>query len=199
YTADGYLVFYPDIRYKLNDPGVSAVGCIEAGVRAMISKGLVDKDHIGLIGQSFGGYETAFAITQTNLFATAVAGAAVTDLVSWYHTLGTRDHDRTNMFFFEDGQYRFKDSFYKNPKAYLRNSSLHHAANINTPLLLWTGEEDHHVDWHQSIELYLGLRRLDKECRLLIYPKEGHSLLKPKNQVDLTRRIKDWFDKYLMD
>ncbi|MGB5819331.1 MAG: prolyl oligopeptidase family serine peptidase [Saonia sp.] len=196
YTTEGYLVFYPDIRYTPNDPGISAVNCIEAGVKAVLAKGIVDKDRVGLIGHSFGGYETAFAVTQTDLFATAVAGAAVTDLVSWYHTL-EGDYGKDVMSFFEDGQFRFTNSFYQNPAAYFRNSPLHHAGNINTPLLLWTGEEDYHVDWHQSVELYLGLRRLNKACKLLIYPEENHSFLKPKNQMDLTQRIKRWFDAYL--
>lgn len=197
YTADGYFVFLPDIKYQLNDPGVSAVQCIEAGVKAVLEKGVVDKDRIGLIGHSFGGYETAFAITQTDLFAVAVAGAASTDIISFYHSVDG-DLSEARIFFFEDGQYRFRDSFYQNPAAYLRNSPLHQAVNINTPLLLWTGQEDPRVDWHQSISLYLGLRRMDKECELLIYPDEAHTVRKvPKNQVDLTRRVKKWFDKYL--
>ena len=197
YTAEGYLVFYPDIHYKLSDPGISAVQCIEAGVMAVVSKGIVGEDRIGLIGHSWGGYETAFTITQTDLFATAVSGASMTDLVSFYHSI-CWDTGRSHIWRFEDGQIRFKDSFYENPAAYSRNSPLHHAANINTPLLLWTGEKDYWVDWHQSIEFYLALRRLDKECRLLVYPGEGHSIRnKLENQVDLTRRIKKWFNKYL--
>ncbi len=199
YTADGYMVFYPDIRYTFNDLGKSAVRCVETGVRAVLSKGLVAYDRIGLIGHSFGGYETAFIVTQTDLFAAAVVGAGVTNLVSSYHTVnGNLNRDKIN--FFEDGIYRFRDSFYENPEAYIRNSPLHHAADINTPLLLWTGEEDYHVHWRQSIELYLGLRRLGKTCELLIYPGEAHTMWKkPKNQIDLTKRIKQWFRKYLKE
>jgi dipeptidyl aminopeptidase/acylaminoacyl peptidase len=196
YTADGYLVFLPDINYRFNDVGISAVQCTEAGVKAVLAKGIVETDHIGLIGHSFGGYETAFIVTQTNMFATAVAGAAVTDLVSFYHGVGW-ERKMNQIYWFESHQLRFTDSFYQNPEAYLRNSSLHHAANINTPLLLWTGKQDYWLDWHQSIELYSGLRRLGKECTLLLYPDEGHALSNKTNQVDLTRRIKAWFDTYL--
>ncbi len=197
YTADGYMVFYPDIKYRFNDPGISAVECIEAGVKAVLDKGVVDKERIGLIGHSFGGYETAFIVTKTDIFATAVAGAGITDLVSWYHGVAW-DRLSSQMFRFENHQHRFSDSFYENPAAYLRNSPIHHAANINIPLLLWTGGRDKRVDWHQSVELYLGLRRLDKECELLIYPEEAHAMYdKPQNQADLTQRIRRWFGKYL--
>lgn len=198
YTLEGYFVFLPDIKHAFNDVGVSAVRCIEAGVEAVLKKGMVEADHMGLIGHSFGGYETAFAITQTNLFTTAVAGSANTDLISNYHSIQWGDGmDKSRMFWYEGQQWRFKDSFYKNPEAYFRNSPLHHITNIKTPLLLWTGKKDTNVDWHQSIELYTGLRRLGKPCELLLYPDEKHTIVKPKNQVDLTRRIKAWFDSYL--
>jgi len=197
YTADGYLVFIPDIKYKFNDVGISAVQCTEAGVKAVLEKGIVETDHIGLVGHSFGGYETAFIVTQTNMFAAAVAGAAVTDVVSFYHSVAFGASEESCIYWFENQQHRYTDSYYQNPKAYLRNSPLHHAANINTPLLLWTGGKDNRIDWHQSIELYSGLRRLGKECTLLIYPDEPHSLVSKPNQVDLTRRMKAWFDTYL--
>jgi dipeptidyl aminopeptidase/acylaminoacyl peptidase len=197
YTLDGYLVFLPDIKYKFNDPGISAVQCIEVGVQTVLAKGIVETDYIGLVGHSFGGYETAFIVTQTNMFATAVAGAAYTDLVSAYHSVAFGDGEESRISWFESQQWRFTDSFYQNQEAYLRNSPLHYAVNINTPLLLWTGGKDSRVDWHQSIELYSGLRRLGKECTLLLYPDEGHAMQSKPNQVNLTKRMKAWFDTYL--
>ena len=197
FTSEGYVVFYPDIKYKLNDPGTSAAKCLEAGVKAVLAKGFVRKQHIGLIGHSFGGYETAFTITQSNLFAAAVAGAAVTDMVSYYHSVGW-EAGLPEMWRLENHQWRFKDSFYENPEAYLRNSPIHYAKNINTPLLLWTGNRDFWLDWEQNIELYMGLRRQGKVCKLLVYPDEEHSIYNDtKNTVDLTNRVKNWFDKYL--
>lgn len=197
YSADGYFVFLPDIKYQYNDPGISALHCVEAGVKAVLEKGIVEKDHIGLTGQSFGGYETAFIVTQTDMFAAAIAGAAFTDLISEYHVL--YDGVVSKIFGFENNQNRYTDSFYQNPDAYLRNSTLHHAAGINTPLLLWAGKKDLKVLASNAIKLHLGLRRLGKESTLLFYPHEGHSISHrhPDNQVDLTRRMKAWFDKYL--
>lgn len=203
YTADGYLVFLPDIKYTFNDPGISAVTCVEAGVKAVLKKGIVEADHIGLIGHSYGGYQTNFIVTQSDLFAAAVAGAGLSDLVSDYHSVSFGDEgmidgtDMSRIYCFEQEQYRIPDSFYKNPEAYFRNSPLHHAANINTPLLLWAGKKDANVDWRQSIEMYSGLRRLGKACTLLLYPNEGHIMSNKENQLDLTRRIKAWFDGYL--
>jgi dipeptidyl aminopeptidase/acylaminoacyl peptidase len=197
YTSAGYFVFLPDIKHTFNDVGVSAVRCIEAGVKAVLKKGLVEADHVGLIGHSFGGYETNFTITQTNLFATAVAGAGNTDLISNYHSIAFGDDNDSRMHWYESQQYRFTDSFYQNPEAYYRNSPLHQIQGIHIPLLLWSGKEDARIDWHQSIELFTGLRRLGKPCELLLYPDEGHNLSKPENQLDLTRRIKAWFDRYL--
>ncbi|AUP78718.1 alpha/beta hydrolase family protein [Flavivirga eckloniae] len=189
YTTAGYFMFYPDIVPVFNNVGMSAVRCVEAGVKAVVKKGVVDADHIGLAGHSFGGYETNFIISQSNLFSAAVAGAAVSDLVSYYHL--------DNMKKFEDWQYNFKDSFYENPKAYIYNSPIYHLRNVSTPLLLWAGKKDSTVDYRQSLEMYFGLRRLNKTCELLLYQNDEHNLMKAENQLDLTRRIKMWFDKYL--
>lgn len=189
YTASGYFVFHPDINYTYNNVGMSAVHCVEAGVKAVIAKGVVEEDRIGLNGHSFGGYQTNFIITQSNLFATAVAGASVSDIVSIYH-LGKMKN-------FEDWQFVFKGSFYENREAYLYNSPIQHLANVRTPLLLWTGKKDASVDYRQSFQMFYGLHRLNKPCELLVYPDEGHDMMSTKNMLDLSRRTKAWFDKYL--
>lgn len=198
FTTDGYFVLFPDIKYEFNQPGVSALGCVKAGVKAVIEMGHVDRDRIGLIGHSFGGYETSFIVTQSNIFAAAVAGASVTNLISFYHTVGKRTH-LPEMWRFEEHQWRFKDSFYKRPLVYFQNSPLHHAGSIKTPLLLWTGGEDYWIDWYQSVELYLGLSRLGGSAELIVYPGERHVLIKKEFQSHLTNRIKEWFDNYLKE
>ena len=76
YTSNGYAVFTPDIAYRLNDPGVSAVECVLPALDAAIATGIVDGDKVGLQGHSWGGYQTSFLVTQTNRFKAAVAGAA---------------------------------------------------------------------------------------------------------------------------
>lgn len=196
YTNDGYFVLLPDIEYEIGNPGKSAVACIEASVRAIIEKGMLDKNSIGLIGHSFGGYEVAFTVTQSALFAAAVSGAAVTDLIGSYLTLGTSS---SNVRFdkFETQQYRLGSDPFTATQNYLDNSPVIHAAHINTPLLNWAGMKDKNVDWKQGVGLHLALRRLKKDNVLLLYPNEGHVLKNLEARLDLSLRIHDWFRKYL--
>ncbi len=196
FTSDGYFVFYPDIVYTLNNPGISALQCVTAGVNQVLETGHVNKEKIGLIGHSYGGYETSFIVSQTDMFAAAVAGAPKTDLVSSY--LGFVWNDKRPSFWrFEAQQSRFLGSYYRYKKEYINNSPVHQAEGIQTPLLIWHGDKDGQVDWYQSIELYLALRRLEKESVFLVYPGEKHNFRKKENRVDLTRRTKKWFDYYL--
>ncbi|MBW4362015.1 alpha/beta hydrolase family protein [Flavobacterium taihuense] len=81
--------------------------------------------------------------------------------------------------------------------SYLKNSPVLQAANVHTPLLSWTGAEDRHVNYYQSIEFYLALRRLGKKHTMLIYPGDGHALMDGSNQKDLTQRTEEWFGYYL--
>lgn len=91
------------------------------------------------------------------------------------------------------------NSLFDNLESYRINSPLNKVKDINTPLLLWTGEQDRQVHYYQSIAFYLALRRLDKKEIMLIYPDEGHALLKPGNQADLTSRMESWLNFFLKD
>ena len=84
YTSDGYLVFFPDIKYKIGLPGKSAYDAVISGTMALVNKGIVDKDRIGVQGQSWGGYQIAYLVTQTDLFKAASAGAPVSNMTSAY-------------------------------------------------------------------------------------------------------------------
>jgi dipeptidyl aminopeptidase/acylaminoacyl peptidase len=198
YTLDGYLALYPDIAYQVGEPGKSAADCVVAAVEAVIAKGIVEEHHIGLTGASFGGYETTYIISQTNLFATAVAGTAFTDLVSWYLSLD-ENWGPPRMWRFESQQQRMGESLFENYQGYIKNSSVAQAAKINTPLLLWTGKDDTMVNWTQGLELHLALRRLQKPHTFLVYPGENHVFLKRETKNDITKRAKEWFDHYLKE
>lgn len=152
----------------------------------------------GLIGHSFGGYETAFIITQTNLFKTAVAGSSVTDLTSFYLSVNLND-GKPDMWRFHNEQWRIGKTPFEAPEIYYNNSPVANAEKVNTPLLLWAGKEDKQADFRQSLEYYLALRRLGKKNILLLYPNEGHTLADKTNQRDLTGRILQWFAYYLKD
>ncbi len=199
FTTRGYFVLAPDISYEIGNPGISATDCVVSACNEMISRGLVSPDKIGLIGHSFGGYQTDFIITQTKLFAAAVAGAAAaTDFSSDYLSIGIGS-GIPEMWRYESQQMRMGKSLFEDRAGYDRNTPVVHASSITTPLLSWTGDADPQVDWHQSIKFYLALRRLEKKHIMLVYPKEGHSLMDKKNWNDLSVRIHNWFDYHLKD
>jgi acetyl esterase/lipase len=197
YTSNGYAVLMPDITYKLNDPGMSAVWCLTAAVKAAVATGVVDPKHIGLQGHSWGGYQTAFTVTQTDLFAAAIAGAPLTNMVSMY-SLIYKNSGGTNQAIFESSQGRFFGGYWDNWEAYVRNSPVNFAKNVKTPLIILHNDQDGAVDFTQGVEYYNTLRRLGKPVVMLEYPGENHGLAKPANQQDYTVRMKEFFDYHLM-
>lgn len=196
YVIKGYFILLPDITFTLGKPGESAVTSVEAAVKMVLKNPFVDKNRVGLIGHSFGGYETAFIATQTNLFSAAVAGSAVTDLVSFYHDVAW-DWNINQMWRSENQQFRMGRSFYEIKEAYYRNSPLSHIETLKTPLLLWTGKNDNNINWYQSIYMYMAMKRLKKPGKLLLFENEGHFLISPGNQKFLSNELMKWFDTYL--
>lgn len=198
YTTRGYFVFLPDIKLEKRNPGISAADCVTSGVKKVIDLKLVEPDKIGLIGHSFGGYESAFIITQTPIFATAVSSGGITDLTSYYLTVN-QNSGKPDMWRFQNEQWNMGSTIFEAPEDYDRNSPIVQVQKIKTPLLLWSGKQDEQVDSRQSIELYLAMRRLGKKNIMLLYPGEGHSILKPENQKDLSCKLMQWFDYFLKE
>ncbi|WP_433811450.1 alpha/beta hydrolase family protein [Flavobacterium johnsoniae] len=198
YTQQGYFVLLPDIVSTNQNPALAALDCVTASINKVLEKEIVNRSKIGLMGHSFGGFETSFIITRSNLFAAASVGAGITDLKSFYLT-ENQNSGRPNMWFLENGQWKMRDNLFENKDLYENNSPMTEVSKIKIPLLIWTGKEDEQVDPHQSMELYLALRRLGKKSTMLVYPNEGHDLLNSANQQDLTNRILEWFNYYLKD
>jgi len=196
YTSRGYAVLDPDIVYRVNDPGMSAVWCVVPAVKAAIATGMIDSANVGLWGHSWGGYQTAFLVTQTNIFKAAIAGAPLTDMVSMYGSIywNTGGADQA---IFESSQGRFKGNYADNYDAYIRNSPNFHAKNVKTPLVILSDDKDGAVDFNQGITYFNTLRQLGKDVILLEYVGENHGLARPINQKDYAMRQKDWFDHYL--
>lgn len=195
-TTQGYLVLMPDIVYESGNVGRSAWDCVRSAVQKTIDLGIVDLERIGIMGHSFGGYETNFIITQTNLFKAAVSGSAVADNVGHYFTYNT-EQNSIDSWRYENQQYRMGSSFFENPTAFFKNNPLYHAQNINTPLLTWAGKKDKNVQPTQTMTFYAALRRLQKKHIMLLYPNEGHVIENHTNQKDITLRIQGWFDYHL--
>jgi dipeptidyl aminopeptidase/acylaminoacyl peptidase len=197
YTSNGYAVFEPDIKYRVNDPGMSAVWSVVPAVKAAIATGIVDAAKVGIQGHSWGGYQTSFLVTQTDIFAAAVAGAPLTNMISMYSLL-YKNTGGTNQAIFESNQGRFAGGYWDNLDAYMRNSPVLHAKNVKTPLMLLHNDRDGAVDFTQGMEYFNTLRRLGKPVVMLEYVGENHNLRRPVNQQDYTVRMKEFFDHHLM-
>lgn len=199
YTSNGYFVFCPDILYEVENPGFSGTDCVIAGTKAVLAKvASIDSNRIGLVGHSFGGYETNFIVTQIDMFRAAVSGSGISDLTSFYLSMGW-NYGITDIWRFESEQFRMGKPLFENFEGYSANSPIRHATAINTPLLSYTGDKDYQVSSFQSMEFFVALRRLKKEHIMLVYPDEEHVLHSKTNQKDLTLKMLEWFNYHLKD
>lgn len=193
FTAEGYFILLPDIAYTLNEPGNSALKCVLSAIDQAVKTGSIDETNMGLIGHSFGGFETTYIISQTDRFKAAVAGGAVTDLLSFY--LEADSSNLSNMERFESEQFRNKIPFTE--QDFLKESPIMNVKSVHTPVLLWTGANDMSVNPSHSMKMYSALWRLKKKSTFLIYPNEGHVLIDPLNQRDISFKTISWFNHYL--
>ena len=196
FASRGYIVFVPDIWYKTGYPGQSAYDYILSGTKAMIQKGFVDSTKVGLQGQSWGGYQIAYLITKTNLYAAAWAGAPVVNMTSAYS--GIRwGPGISRQFQYEKSQTRLGASLWERPDLYIKNSPLFSLPNIKTPLVIMSNDADDAVPWYQGIEMYSDMKRLNKKVWLLVYNNEAHNLVERRNRKDIQIREQQFFDSYL--
>lgn len=196
FASNGYVVFIPDIPYKIGYPGESAMNAIIPGVHKVLDMGFVDKDRMGIQGQSWGGYQVAYMVTETNMFKAAGAGAPVSNMFSAYG--GIRwGSGLVRQMQYEHGQSRIDGTMWDKPLRYLENSPIFFVDKVQTPLLIMSNDRDGAVPWYQGIELFTALRRLDKPSWLLVYNNEDHNLVQRKNRKDLSIRLSQFFDHYL--
>jgi dipeptidyl aminopeptidase/acylaminoacyl peptidase len=196
FTSLGYFVLRPDITYRDRDPGISALDCVTAAVRKALGNQSIDASKVGLVGHSWGGYEASFIPTQTDIFAAAIAGAPLTNFLSFYGTFhwgpGMPESQH-----FETGQARMDVPYWEDLDAYVRNSPVMSIQNLKTPMMLFFGDADSVVDWHQGVEMYNYARRAGKNLVMLVYPGEDHGARRKENQIDYHRRVLQWFGHYL--
>ena len=196
-ASNGYLVFVPDIPYKTGYPGQSCYNAVVSGTYALLDRfGFIDRTKLGLDGQSWGGYQIAWLVTQTDLYACAYAGAPVSNMISAYG--GIRwESGMSRMFQYEHTQSRIGGTLWEKPIHFIENSPIFFVPKINTPLLLMHNDADGAVPWYQGIELIVALRRLQKPAWLLSYNDEAHNLVKRPNRKDISIRKMQFFDHYL--
>ena len=198
FVSNGYVVFVPDIPYKEGYPGESAMSAIVSGVNRVLNDGYVDKDRMGIQGQSWGGYQVAYLVTETNMFAAAGAGAPVSNMFSAYG--GIRwGSGLVRQLQYEQGQSRIGGTMWEYPMRYWENSPIFFVDKVETPLLIMHNDRDGAVPWWQGIEMFTALHRLQKPAWLLVYNGEDHNLVQRKNRKDLSIRLQQFFDHYLKD
>ena len=197
YNSDGYVMFMPDIKFKIGSPGFSSVDCITTGLKKLINMGIADSNALGITGHSWSGYQTAYMITKTNMFKAAVAGAPVGNMTSAYSGI-RNESGLARQFQYEMQQSRIGGNLWDSLDSYIRNSPVFQARTIKTPFLIMFGDADPMVPWQQGVELYLAMRRLNKECLFLQYHKEYHWPEKYPNRLDYGIKMKEFFDTYLL-
>ncbi|WP_259394880.1 prolyl oligopeptidase family serine peptidase [Shewanella sp. SR44-3] len=196
YADNGYAIFLPDIRFEEQYPGQSSVKALTSGVQHLIDIGIAKADAIGLQGHSWGGYQTAFAVTQTPLFKAAVAGAPVSNMTSAYSGI-RHGSGLARQFQYETGQSRMGQSLLDIPMRYMENSPVFYVNRVQTPLMIMFGDKDDAVPWEQGVELYLAMRRAGKDVVFLQYEDEPHHLKKYPNKLDYSIKMMQYFDHYL--
>ena len=158
-----------------------------AGVDAMIERGIADPERVGVGGWSWGGYMTAWAVTQTDRFKAAVMGAGLPNMVS---DNNTGDIPSANLSYFEE-------SVFANGDPYWERSAMRYISNCSTPVLILHGESDDRVNMFQSVEMYVALRELGVEHEFVTYPREPHGIRERKHQIDLMERVVRWYSERL--
>ena len=194
----GYFIFFPNPRGSFGqgerftqanrrDWGFGDLSDITSGVDAVIARQPVDKDRVGIIGWSYGGSTSMFAVTRTNHFRAAVAGASACNLQSYY---GENSIDQWMIPY-------FGASAYDDPAAYARSSALTYVKNAKTPTLIVVGERDGEAPPSQSFEFWHALKTMHVPTQLVVYPGEGHAFHKHEDRVDLIERSLEWFMRYM--
>ena len=197
YNSLGYLVFMPDIVYTDGQPGPSAAKAIIPGVQSLIAKGFVDPRRLGITGQSWGGYQTNYLITVTNMFAAAVPNATVVNMTSAYGGIRWAS-GIARSFQYEHTQSRIGGSLWQYPERYIENSPLFRLDRVTTPVLFMANDNDGAVPWYQGIEFYVAMRRLQKEAYMVVYNGDEHNPTKRANQKDIDRKMQEFFATKLL-
>jgi dienelactone hydrolase len=196
FVSNGYIVVDPNIYYKNGEPGESAYNSVVSAAKYMSKMKWVDSTRMAIQGQSWGGYQVAYLVTRTNIFAAAGAGAPVANMTSAYG--GIRWGTGLNrQFQYERTQSRIGGTLWEKRDLYIKNSPLFRADKVNTPLLMMHNDADGAVPWYQGIEYFTALRRLNKKVWLLQYNGEDHNLVERRNRKDLSIRLAQFFDHHL--
>jgi dipeptidyl aminopeptidase/acylaminoacyl peptidase len=194
----GYFIFQPNprgsygegerfTRANVKDFGYGDLRDILSGLDAVERRAPIDPARAGIFGWSYGGYMTMWTLTQTDRFKAAVAGAGISDWLSYY---GTNNIDTWMLPY-------FGASVYDDPKVYERSSPMTFIKSVHTPTLILSGDRDAEVPISQSYEYWNALKRDGVKVEFVVYPDEGHHFFRHADEIDRTRRVVEWFDANL--
>jgi len=198
FSALGYFVLEPNPRGSYGqgekftqanrkDFGYGDLRDILAGVDTVTKKYPIDPQRVGITGWSYGGFMTMFAVTQTNRFKAAVAGAGIANWQSYY---GENSIDQWMIPF-------FGASVYDDPDIYAKSSAINFIKRVKTPTLVVVGDRDGECPMPQSFEFWHALRDEHVPTELVVYPNEGHHFVSRDHQVDVLERALSWFEQYM--
>ena len=196
YASNGYMVFMPDIHFKIGLPGKSFYNAIMSGILELGKRPYVDMKHLGIQGQSWGGYGTAYMITQTGIFAAASPGAPVSNMTSAYGGI-RNESGMVRQFQYEKTQSRIGGTLWEKPEYFIENSPLFYADRITTPCLIRHDDGDGAVPFSEGVQLFVALRRLGKPAWLVNYNGQPHNLSRQADKKDWSVRMMQFFDHYL--
>jgi dipeptidyl aminopeptidase/acylaminoacyl peptidase len=174
-------------KANVRDFGYGDLRDILAGVDAAVRAAPIDAERVGITGHSYGGFMTMWAVTQTQRFKAAVAGAGIADWLSYY---GENGIDEWMIPF-------FGSSVYDDPAVYARSSPITFIRQVRTPTLSYVGAADIECPAAQTQEFGHALRALNVPEETIIYPNEGHAIRDPAHLADMDERTLAWFDRYL--
>jgi dienelactone hydrolase len=198
YVSNGYLIFCPDIYYTIGDPMQGTYNSIVSSAKYLIKLPFVDSTKMGIQGHSWGGVQTNFLVTRTNLFAAACSASGIADWISIYGGLSVDAENKWLGSFYETGQPRMGANLWEKRDIYIKNSAVLYADRVTTPLLMMHTKKDRICLYPNAREFFLGLRRLGKRAWMLVYPEGNHSL-RGNESEDFTNRMMQFFDHYLKD
>jgi dienelactone hydrolase len=195
FVSNGYLIFTPDIDYVIGDPMQGTLNALVSAAEYVAKLPFVASDKMGIGGCSFGGTQTNYVITHSNLFAAAYSASSMTDFVSAYGDVPGR-YRSIQCYFEEGGQGRMGGTLWQIPEKYIKNSAIFYADKVTTPLLLMHTTNDAICSFSQAIEFFTALRRLGKKVWLLEYTDGNHGIF-GRSADDYALRLNQFFDHYL--
>lgn len=195
FATRGYAVLMPDAPQQMGTPMLDLAKTVLPGVNRVIELGIADPAKVGVLGHSYGGYSVLSLLVQTNRFKAAIALNGMGNLVSLYGEM-----DANGIAFgtsSETGQELVGGSPWEYRERYIENSPFFYLDRVQTPLLLVHGSKDPTFAALLGDEVFVALRRLGKTVEYARYESEAHIFLENRNQLDVCRRMLDWFDRYL--